>query len=97
MTTIVLDKTGTVTEGKLRLTDVVLLNGTSRVEALRLAGAVESASEHPVALAVTGAARAETGPLPPVTGFRNVPGRGVVGTVEGREIVVDREGVSWGR
>jgi len=95
-TTIVLDKTGTVTEGKLRLTDVVLLNGTSRVEALRLAGAVESASEHPVALAVAGAARAELGKLPSVTEFRNVPGRGVAGTVEGREIVVDREGVSWG-
>jgi Cu+-exporting ATPase len=95
-TTIVLDKTGTVTEGKLRLTDIVLLNGTSRVEALRLAGAVESASEHPVALAVAGAAQAEVGPLPPVTAFRNVPGRGVVGTVEGREILVDREGVSWG-
>ncbi len=96
VTTIVLDKTGTVTEGKLRLTDVVLLNGTSRTEVLRLAGAVESASEHPVALAVAGAAQAEVGALPPVTGFRNVPGRGVVGTVEGREIVVDREGVSWG-
>jgi len=95
-TTIVLDKTGTVTEGKLRLTDVVLLNGTSRVEALRLAGAVESASEHPVALAVAAAAQAEVGTLPSVTAFRNVPGRGVVGTVEGREILVDREGVSWG-
>ena len=95
-TTIVLDKTGTVTEGKLRLTDVVPLNGTSRAEALRLAGAVESASEHPVAVALADAARAESGPLPPVTAFRNVPGRGVVGTVEGREIVVDREGISWG-
>ena len=95
-TTIVLDKTGTVTEGKLRLTDVVLLNGTSRAEALRLAGAVESASEHPVALAVADAAQAEVGTLPSVTEFRNVPGRGVVGTVEGREIRVDREGVSWG-
>ena len=96
VTTIVLDKTGTITEGKLRLREVVLLNGTSRVEALRLAGAVESASEHPVALAVTGAARAEVGILPAVTEFRNVPGRGVVGTVEGREILVDRDGVSWG-
>ncbi|HUQ22935.1 MAG TPA: heavy metal translocating P-type ATPase [Gaiellaceae bacterium] len=95
-TTVVLDKTGTVTEGKLRLTDVVLLNGTSRTEALRLAGAVESASEHPVALAVTEAAQAEVGALPQVTGFRNSPGRGVAGTVEGLQIVVDREGVSWG-
>ena len=95
-TTIVLDKTGTVTEGKLELTDVVLLNGTSRAEALRLAGAVESASEHPVARAVAAAAKAEVGALPRVTEFRNVPGRGVVGMVEGREILVDRDGVSWG-
>ena len=77
VTTIVLDKTGTVTEGKLRLADVVLLNGTSRVEALRLAGAVESASEHPVARAVAEAAQAELGALPTRDGVpeRARPGR----------------------
>ena len=62
-TTIVLDKTGTVTEGKLRLADVVPLNGATRADVLRLAGAVEDASEHPVARAVAAAARAELGGL----------------------------------
>ncbi|MGZ8782680.1 MAG: heavy metal translocating P-type ATPase [Gaiellaceae bacterium] len=95
-TTIVLDKTGTVTEGRMRLAGVEMLNGASRTEVLRLAGAVENASEHPVARAVADAARAEVGPLPAVTGFRNVPGQGVVGFVDGLEVRVDRDGVHWG-
>jgi len=95
VTTIVLDKTGTVTEGRLRLADVVPLNGAGRTEILRLAGAVEDASEHPVARAVAEAARAEVGSLPPVTAFRNLPGLGVTGVVEGREVRVDRDGVHW--
>ena len=95
-TTIVLDKTGTVTEGRMRLVDVEPLDGASRAEVLRLAGAVEDASEHPVARAVAEAARSELGSLPPVTGFRNTPGRGVSGTVDGVEVSVDRDGVSWG-
>ena len=64
--TIVLDKTGTVTEGRMQLVEIVPLNGASRAEVLRLAGAVEDASEHPVARAVAAAARAELGALPPV-------------------------------
>ena len=64
--TIVLDKTGTVTEGKMELAEVALLNGASRADVLRLAGAVEAASEHPIAQAVARAARAELGELPPV-------------------------------
>ena len=95
-TTIVLDKTGTVTEGRMRLVDVEPLDGASRTEVLRLAGAVEDASEHPVARAVAEAARAEFGTLPPVAGFRSTPGRGVSGTVDGVEVSVDRDGVSWG-
>ena len=95
-TSIVLDKTGTVTEGRLRLADVVTLDGTTRREVLRLAGAVEDASEHPVARAVAEAARAEVGPLPVATGFRNLPGLGVVGVVDDREVRVDRDGVHWG-
>ena len=95
-TTIVLDKTGTVTEGRMRLVGVEPLDGASRAEVLRLAGAVEDASEHPVARAVAEAARSELGSLPPVTGFRNTPGRGVSGTVDGVEVSVDRDGVSWG-
>ncbi|HUH15368.1 MAG TPA: heavy metal translocating P-type ATPase [Gaiellaceae bacterium] len=95
-TTVVLDKTGTVTEGKMKLVGVELLNGASRPDVLRLAGAVEDASEHPVARAVADAARAEVGALPPVTGFRNLPGRGVTGVVDGVEVTVDRAGVHWG-
>ena len=90
ITTIVLDKTGTVTQGRMQLADVALLDGASRAEVLRLAGAVEAASEHPIAQAVAGAARSEVGELPAVTEFRNVPGVGVVGTVEGHAVEVGR-------
>ncbi len=94
-TTVVLDKTGTVTEGRMTLVAVETLNGASRGEVLRLAGAVEDASEHPVARAVADAARAEVGALPAVTEFRNLPGQGVVGVVDGLEVTVDRAGVHW--
>jgi Cu+-exporting ATPase len=88
--TIVLDKTGTVTEGKMELTQVELLNGTTRADVLRLAGAVEDASEHPIAQAIATAARAELGELPPVEQFRNQPGVGVTGVVAGHEVAVGR-------
>jgi Cu+-exporting ATPase len=88
--TIVLDKTGTVTEGKLELVEIVLLNGASREDILRFGGAVEAASEHPIAQAVAAAARAELGQLPPVEDFRNLPGVGVRGLVEGRAVEVGR-------
>jgi P-type Cu+ transporter len=90
ITTIVLDKTGTVTEGKMELVDVVRLNGTVRADALRLAGAVEAASEHPIAQAIAAAARSELGQLPPVEQFANRPGFGVVGRVDGHEVEVGR-------
>jgi P-type Cu+ transporter len=97
--TIVLDKTGTVTEGKIELAEVALLNGASRADVLRLAGAVESASEHPIAQAIASAARDEVGTLPPVARFRNEPGVGVSGLVEGHEVAVGRKGgrieVAW--
>jgi Cu+-exporting ATPase len=70
--------------------DVVGLNGLSRTEALRLAGAVEAASEHPVAAAVVAGARAEAGALPPVSGFTSRAGVGVAGVVEGRRVEVGR-------
>jgi P-type Cu+ transporter len=99
ITTIVLDKTGTVTEGKMELAAVSPLDGASRGDVLRLAGAVEAASEHPIAQAVAAAARAEVGELPAVTGFRNVPGIGVTGVVEGHAVEVGRRDgtitVSW--
>jgi len=90
VTTVVLDKTGTVTEGRMELVDVVTLDGATRAEALRLAGAVEAASEHPIAEAIAAAARAEVGALPPVSGFANRPGLGVTGTVDGHEVEVGR-------
>ncbi|HEX2427064.1 MAG TPA: heavy metal translocating P-type ATPase [Gaiellaceae bacterium] len=92
--TVVLDKTGTVTEGRMELAEVAPLDGASRHEILRLAGAVESASEHPIAHAVTATARLEVGELPPVSGFRNVPGVGVVGTVEGHDVEIGRRDAS---
>jgi Cu+-exporting ATPase len=88
--TIVLDKTGTVTEGKMELAEVALLNGATRAEVLRLAGAVENASEHPIAQAIAKAARAEIGALPAVERFRNEPGVGVTGVVDGHEVAVGR-------
>ena len=88
--TIVLDKTGTVTEGRMELAEVALLDGASRADVLRLAGAVEAASEHPIAQAIARAARAEVGDLPPVSAFRNEAGVGVTGTVEGHAIAVGR-------
>jgi Cu+-exporting ATPase len=88
--TVVLDKTGTVTEGAMELAELRLSNGASRAEVLRLAGAVEAASEHPIAQAVARAARAEFGELPSVSEFRNEPGVGVTGLVERRRVTVGR-------
>ena len=108
--TMVMDKTGTVTQGRMSL-DVEACRevcgpaaGSSEEshgaagpgplgdEALRLAGAVESASEHPVAVAITATARERLDALPTVTGFSNHEGRGVSGTVEGRRVAVGRPG-----
>jgi len=72
--TVILDKTGTVTAGKMVLVEVAPLNGATRLDALRFSGAVETASEHPIARAIADAARTELGSLPPVIGFRNAPG-----------------------
>jgi P-type Cu+ transporter len=90
ISTVVLDKTGTVTEGRIELTDLVTMNGATRADVLRYAGAVEAASEHPVARAVAAAARAELGELPAVTHFRNRAGIGVSGVVDGRAVEVGR-------
>ena len=105
--TMVMDKTGTVTQGRMSLDvkacqEVGAGAGTGAdtaaglaplgEEALRLAGAVESASEHPVATAITAAARERLGDLPTPTGFSNHEGRGVSATVEGRRVAVGRPG-----
>jgi len=79
--TIVLDKTGTVTTGRMTLLAVHTTGDTSRTEVLRLAGALERASEHPVARAVAAAAEDEVGPLPDVDDFRSLSGLGVQGAV----------------
>ena len=87
--TVVLDKTGTVTTGKMTLTEVTVAEGVDRSEALRLVGALEHASEHPIARAIAAAAAAE-GPLPTVEGFANREGLGVEGVVEGHALIVGR-------
>ncbi|WP_249522043.1 cation-translocating P-type ATPase [Microbacterium sp. ER1] len=88
--TFVLDKTGTVTSGRMTLTAVHTDDGVQREELLRLAGALEDASEHPIAQAVAAAATRELGTLPSVEEFANVEGRGVQGIVDGHAVVVGR-------
>ncbi|WP_405955179.1 heavy metal translocating P-type ATPase [Streptomyces phaeochromogenes] len=88
--TVVLDKTGTVTTGRMTLQEVYAADGTDEERVLRLAGALEHASEHPVARAVAEGAQARTGPLAAVDGFENVAGLGVRGTVEGHAVLVGR-------
>lgn len=89
--TVVLDKTGTVTTGKMALVEVLSVPGTDRAEVLRLAGALENASEHPIGQAIARAAAAEVPHLPTPTEFANVEGRGVQGIVDGRAVLVGRE------
>ncbi|WP_075735036.1 heavy metal translocating P-type ATPase [Streptomyces acidiscabies] len=88
--TVVLDKTGTVTTGRMTLQDVYAGEGTDEGQVLRLAGALEHASEHPVARAIASGAAERVGELPEVSGFENVPGRGVRGLVDGLEVAVGR-------
>ncbi|WP_306332544.1 cation-translocating P-type ATPase [Streptomyces sp. KL118A] len=93
--TVVLDKTGTVTTGRMELTDVHVAGDTQERLLLRLAGALEHASEHPVARAVTAGAAERlglaAGELPTPERFENVAGAGVRGTVEGHEVLAGRE------
>ncbi|MEU0469072.1 heavy metal translocating P-type ATPase [Amycolatopsis sp. NPDC006131] len=88
--TIVLDKTGTVTTGKMALTGVHVADGVDADEVLRLAGALENASEHPIAQAIAAGARERVGELPAVEGFTNVEGLGVQGIVDGKAVLVGR-------
>ncbi|MFI1165196.1 heavy metal translocating P-type ATPase [Streptomyces sp. NPDC020801] len=88
--TVVLDKTGTVTTGRMTLQEVYAAEGTDEKQLLRLAGALEHASEHPVARAIAAGAEERLGPLPAVEHFENVPGRGVRGRVEGHDVAVGR-------
>jgi Cu+-exporting ATPase len=89
--TIVLDKTGTVTTGHMALAEAVTATGVERTEVLRLAGALEAASEHPIAQAVARAAADELGALPGVESFAATAGIGVSGVVDGHAVIVGRE------
>ncbi len=88
--TIVLDKTGTVTTGRMTLVDTIPAEGENVEEILRLAGALEDASEHPIARAIATGARARLTDLPPVADFANSEGVGVRGTVDGHGVLVGR-------
>jgi Cu+-exporting ATPase len=88
--TVVLDKTGTVTTGRMTLQEIHVVDGADEKQVLRLAGALEHASEHPVARAVAVGAEEKVGPLPGAERFENVPGKGVRGRVEGHEVAVGR-------
>ena len=96
ITVVVLDKTGTVTTGKMSVAGIRPADGVTRADLLRFAGAVEQASEHAVAAAISAVA-AEAGPLPRADGFRALPGLGAQGTVDGREVIVGREQLLAGR
>jgi P-type Cu+ transporter len=90
ITTIVLDKTGTVTEGRLAVIGVVARDGVDRAELVRLTGSAEDASEHPVARAIAAFARGEIGDLAAVDSFTSRAGHGVEAVVEGRSVIVGR-------
>ncbi len=89
--TVVFDKTGTVTTGVMQLLDVVVASGATRAEVLGFAGALEFASEHPVAKAIASAARAELGSLASVQQFESIAGQGTVGVVDGHRVMVGGE------
>ncbi|MGW3107569.1 heavy metal translocating P-type ATPase [Streptomyces sp. NPDC001100] len=88
--TVVLDKTGTVTTGRMQLQDVYVAEGVDRDELLRLAGALEHASEHPIAQAIAAGAAELVGSLPVPENFENVAGLGVQGVVDGHAVLVGR-------
>ncbi|GAB3709881.1 heavy metal translocating P-type ATPase [Mariniluteicoccus flavus] len=89
--TVVLDKTGTVTTGNMTLVDAITEPGTDRTELLRLAGALEDASEHPIAQAIAKGAVQEVGQLPTPENFANIEGKGVRGVIDGHGVLVGRE------
>ncbi|HWC85604.1 MAG TPA: heavy metal translocating P-type ATPase [Solirubrobacteraceae bacterium] len=94
--TVLLDKTGTLTEGRMTLTDLEVVDGVEEEDVLRWAGAVERASEHPVARAVAAVAEERVGELPEVEAFAALPGTGVRGRVDGHDVYVGRAGTGPG-
>ena len=88
--TVVLDKTGTVTSGQMSLVDVVSADGVEVEQLLRLAGALEAGSEHPIARAIAAGAAERVGSLPVVEEFTNLEGLGVQGQVDGHAVLIGR-------
>jgi P-type Cu+ transporter len=89
--TVVFDKTGTITSGQMTVTELAATPETGHADLLRYAGAVEQASEHPIAVAISAAASARTGPLPAAEHFQALPGLGARAVVDGRQVIVGRE------
>jgi len=92
--TVLLDKTGTLTEGRMSVAEVQTADGFTEEQLLRLAGAVEAASEHPIGRAIARLAQERAGALPAVTGFEALPGMGARGAVEGSQVYVGRIGAT---
>ncbi|MDB5526540.1 MAG: heavy metal translocating P-type ATPase [Rhizobium sp.] len=86
--TLVVDKTGTLTEGRPKVTEIKTVNGIDEIEFLRLAATLERASEHPLAVAIVGAAKEKSLPLGDATDFDSPVGKGVLGTVDGKKLVI---------
>ena len=89
--TLVVDKTGTLTEGKPRLVSIVAADGQAESELLRVAASLEQASEHPLAAAITTSAREKGLVLSAVKGFQSQTGRGATGEVDGRTVAIGSE------
>jgi Cu+-exporting ATPase len=98
VTSIVLDKTGTITEGKMAIAELVPADGVSEEELLRLAASAEDASEHPIARAIAEHGRARLGTLPVAEHFSARAGRGIEAVVDGHVIVIGQPGLlnDWG-
>ena len=88
---VVFDKTGTITTGQMAVTEAMAVPGTEPADVLRYAGAVELASEHPIAAAISEAAAVRIGPLPAVEDFQALPGLGARAVADGRQVIVGRE------
>jgi Cu+-exporting ATPase len=88
VTTLVVDKTGTLTEGKPRLVTIAAENGVEELQLLRLVASLENVSEHPLAAAIVSGAQDRGVSLTQVGDFESITGQGVVGTVEGRRVAI---------
>jgi Cu+-exporting ATPase len=91
--TLIVDKTGTLTEGKPALEKILASSGLSESELLVLAASIEQGSEHPLAAPIVSATAARGLQIPPAQGFRSITGKGVVGTVEGRAVAFGNQGM----